>query len=86
MLHGDLVAFDHHSEPRSGSTPHETYRATLGGRTPEGDFSTVIITRQGEGRDARVWLTFCGAIKTTTVLTDREAVELCELLGKATGG
>lgn len=43
----------------------------------------MIITRQGLGIDARVWLTFDGAIKTTTVLTDHKVAELRELLGKA---
>jgi hypothetical protein len=54
------------------------------GRTPSGESATVIITRQGLGSDARVWLTFDGAIKTTTVLTDQKVAELRELLGKAT--
>jgi hypothetical protein len=44
----------------------------------------VIVTRQGAGRDARVWLTFCGALKTTVAMTDEEASQLCELLGKST--
>ena len=72
------------SEPRSGSTPAETYRAALAGRTPEGDRSTLIVTRQGVGSEGRVWLTFHGAIKTTVEMTDREAARLRELLGEAT--
>ena len=80
----DLVTFDHFSEPRSGSTPAEVYRAVFQGRTPSGESNTVIITRQGMGRDARVWLTFCGALKTTVVMTDDEASRFCELLDKAT--
>lgn len=68
---------------RHGSTPHETYRGTVEGRTPSGESATVIITRQGLGIDARVWLTFDGAIKTTTVLTDQKVAELRELLGGA---
>lgn len=68
----------------SGSTPDESFRATLRTRTAEGDFATVIVTRQGLGRAGRVWLTFDGAIKTTAVMTDPETEELVEMLGKAT--
>ena len=84
MPDSDLVTDDHFSNPRSGSTPHETYRATLTGRTPTGADSTLIVTRQGVGNDGRVWLTFDGAIKTTVVMTDLEAVELWKLIGEAT--
>ncbi len=69
----------------SGSTSAEVFRGVLQGRTVEGDSATVIVTRQGLGIDARVWLTFDGAIKTTVVMTDAETGELRELLGKATG-
>lgn len=68
----------------SGSTPDETFRATLQARTPDGAYSTVIITRQGLGRAGRVWLTFNGAVKTTVVMTDPETGQLAELLGEAT--
>ncbi len=60
------------------------FRAALMGRTPEDDSSTLIITRQGLGRDGRVWLTFDGAIRTTTVMTDQEVAELRKLLDQAT--
>ncbi len=63
----------------------ETFRATMRGRTPEGDFATVIVLRRGEGLDARVWLTFNGAIKTTVVMTNTETEELAGLLGDAQG-
>jgi hypothetical protein len=69
--------------PVSGSTPAETFRAALLGRTPEGEPSTVIVTRQGTGQSGRVWLTFNGAIKTTVVMTDGETAQLSELLDKA---
>jgi hypothetical protein len=69
---------------RSGSTPDETFRAALTGRTPDDADATLIITRQGLGRDGRVWLTFNGGIQTTTVLTDEEVAELRELLDAAT--
>ncbi len=70
--------------PVSGSTPAETFRGTFPGRTPEGELSTVIVTRQGTGSNGRVWLTFNGAIKTTVVMTNPETAQLCELLSKAT--
>jgi hypothetical protein len=86
MLNSDLVTGDQFMEPRSGSTPAETFRGTLTGSTPDGADSTLIVTRQGVGSAGRVWLTFDGAIKTTAVLTDRETAGLRELLGAATGG
>lgn len=61
----------------------ETFRATMQGRTPEGDRATVIVLRRGMGSTARVWLTFSGAIKTTVVMTNPETAELVELLGDA---
>jgi hypothetical protein len=67
-----------------GSTPDETFRATMRSRTPDGEPHTVIVTRQGLGNAGRVWLTFNGAIKTTVVMTDPETVQLCELLTTAT--
>lgn len=70
-------------QPRHGSTPAETFRGALAGRTLAGECATVIVTRQGLGLDARVWLTFNGAIKTTVVMTDREVAKLRELLGGA---
>jgi hypothetical protein len=68
----------------SGSTPDETFRATMRSCTPNGEPHTVIVTRQGLGNAGRVWLTFNGAIKTTVVMTNPETVQLCELLTKAT--
>jgi hypothetical protein len=65
------------------SSLDETFRATIRGRTPEGDFSTVIVLRRGLGQAGRVWLTFNGAIKTTVVMTDLETEQLMELLGDA---
>lgn len=67
----------------SGSMSDETYRGTMQGRTPDGQPATVIVTRQGLGRDGRVWLTFNGAIKTTVVMTNGETGQLSELLDKA---
>lgn len=64
----------------------ETFREALRVRTPEGDFTTLIILRRGLGRAGRVWLTFDGAIRTTAVLTDGEAASLAGLLGDARGG
>jgi hypothetical protein len=70
--------------PHCGSTPHETFRAALTGRTPDGENSTLIDTRQGQGGDARVWLSFNGGIRTTVTMTDDETGELIELLDRAT--
>ncbi len=71
-------------QPRSGSTHAEVFRAVFPGRTPDGEANTLIVTRQGQGRAGRVWLTFAGALRTTVALTDPEAEELRELLGAAT--
>lgn len=70
----------------SGSSSVETFRGTMRGRTPDGDPTTVIVTRRGLGRDGRAWLTFDGAIKTTVVMTDEETEQLVELLAAATDG
>ena len=84
MPNSDLVTCDHFAEPRSGSTPAKVFRAVFPGSTPDGDLNTVIVTRQGVGRDARVWLTFCGVLHTTVSMTDQEAAQFRELLGQAT--
>lgn len=55
------------------------------GRTPEGEPTTLIITRKGAGRAGRTCLTFDGGIKTTLVLTDLESGQLTELLEDAGG-
>jgi hypothetical protein len=68
----------------SGSTREETFRAVMRLRTPEGETATVIVTTQGVGSEARVWLTFSGAIQTTAVMTHGETGTMRELLGKAT--
>jgi hypothetical protein len=65
------------------STPDETFRATLRGQTPEGEPSTLIVTRQGLGHAGRAWLTFNGAMTTTVALTDQEAGQLARLLEDA---
>lgn len=63
----------------------ETYRATLQGRTTDGEPATIIVTRQGLGHAGRVWLTFQGALKATSVLTDQDALGLAGLLSDAAG-
>ncbi len=83
MLKSDLVTSDH-LEPRSGSTPTEVFRAVFPGRNPDGEANTLIVTRQGQGQAARVWLTFVGALRTTVALTDPEAEQVAQLLGAAT--
>ncbi|MGH3903315.1 MAG: hypothetical protein ACRDTE_03830 [Pseudonocardiaceae bacterium] len=56
------------------------------GRTPDGEPTTLIVTRKGLGQAGRTWLTFDGAIKTTVMLTDPEAGHLAELLDDASSG
>lgn len=63
--------------------PDETFRGTMRGRTPDGEFTTLIVLRRGLGGAGRVWLTFDGAIRTTVVMTDGEADELVGLIGDA---
>ncbi len=49
----------------------ETFRGTLAARTPEPTVpATLIVTRQGLGRAALVWLTLAGSIRCTAVLSD----------------
>lgn len=66
--------------------PDETFRGTLQARTPEGEFTTMIVMRRGLGHAGRVWLTFDGAIKTTVVMTNAETEQMGELLDKAMVG
>lgn len=54
----------------------ESYRATIGLRTPEGELTTVIVMRRG----CSVWITFDGAIRTTAVMSDSEAGQLVEAI------
>lgn len=63
----------------------EIFRATMQGRTPEGEITTLIVLRRGLGRGGRVWLTFQGAIATTVVMTDPEAGTLIGLINDAQG-
>jgi hypothetical protein len=65
------------------STPQETFRATLPTSTPDGERATVIVTRQGQGSDGRVWVTFSGARLTTAVMTDKDAEHLVRLVSDA---
>jgi len=64
----------------------ERFRATLQVRNPDGEWSTLIVTRQGWGSEGRTWLTFDGGWKATAVLTDQQASELMGQLGQASGG
>ena len=61
----------------------ETFRGTMQGHTPEHDSATVIVTRKGLGRGARVWLTFYGSIRATMVMTDQQTGRLMDLLEAA---
>lgn len=69
-----------------GSTPDETFRASLHAGTPEDGPATLVVTRQGLGRAGRVWLMLGGAtVATTLVLTDDQADELAALITAARG-
>ncbi|MGH3914221.1 MAG: hypothetical protein ACRDTC_12565 [Pseudonocardiaceae bacterium] len=59
----------------------ESYRATIGLRTPDGERTTVIIMRRG----CSVWVTLNGAIRTTVVMNDPEAGQLVDLITTARG-
>ena len=61
----------------------ETFRATLRTSTPDGERATVIVTRQGQGFDGRVWVTFSGAWVTTAVMTDADAECLIRFVSDA---
>lgn len=68
----------------TGLTPRdESYRATVAASTPDGGECTVVVTRQGHGRTARVWLTTGASVLSTVVLTADEAGNLAELLTTA---
>ena len=64
------------------STPEETFRGRKRGQTPEGESTSLIATRKGLGCAGLTWWpTFNGAIRTTIVLTDQEAMQPAGLLG-----
>lgn len=65
------------------STPYEMFRATLPATTPDGTRATIIITRQGQGSEGRVWVTFSGAWVTTAVMTDEETERFVQLVSDA---
>jgi hypothetical protein len=65
------------------STPHESYRAKLPARTPEGDATTVIITRQSAHRAGQVWVSLHGAWRGTVCFTDDETDQIGTLLAAA---
>jgi hypothetical protein len=57
----------------------ESYRATIGLRTPDGERATVIIMHRGQN----VWVTLNGAIRTTVVMSDPEAGHLVDVITTA---
>ncbi len=67
------------------STPYESFRAQLAARTPDGDATRVIVTRQSGHRAGRVWLTLYGSWRGTVCLADPEVDELVALLHRAKG-
>jgi hypothetical protein len=66
------------------SEPIEVYRGVLdGGFTALRERATLIVTRRGAGSEGRVWLTLDGGMKTTFVMTDKQAGNLNRLLDEA---
>ena len=57
----------------------ESYRATLAGRTPEGEAVRLIVTRQPDHQRGPVWLTFGSTVRSTAALPD---VDVDELVGQ----
>lgn len=57
----------------------ESYRATIGLHTPDGEPTTVIVMRRGH----TVWVTLDGAIRTTVVMRDPEAGHLVDTITTA---
>ncbi|HYZ08023.1 MAG: hypothetical protein LC799_23065 [Actinobacteria bacterium] len=65
------------------STRDETYRGMTTARMPDNETTRVIVTRQGLGRNGRVWLTTGATMLSTVVLTDDEAEQLIALVAAA---
>jgi hypothetical protein len=62
------------------STPHESYRAKIAARTPDGDTTTVIVTRQSGHRAGQVWVSLHGAWRGTVCFTDAEVDEVTAMM------
>jgi hypothetical protein len=59
----------------------ETFRRVVEDlRTPEGERCTLIVTARGDGSQWRIWLTFAGGIRSTAVLTSRQAAAVVAAL------
>ena len=73
---------------RTGNTtPYESYRAVMVARTPDGDDTEVVVTRQAvPGSRARVWLSVHGTLRGTVCLDGAAVRELRELLCAADEG
>ena len=73
---------------RTGNTtPYESYRAVMVARTPDGDDTEVVVTRQDvPGSRARVWLSVHGTRAGTACLDGASVSELRELLRAADEG
>lgn len=66
------------------STPYEHFRAVMVARTPDGETTEVIVTRQDvPGSRARVWLSVHGTLEGTVCLDEDAVRGLRELLGAA---
>lgn len=68
----------------TGPDARETFRRVVEDlRTPEGARCTLIITGRGDGDRWRIWLTFAGGIRSTVVLTSRQAAAVVSALTAA---
>jgi hypothetical protein len=54
-------------------------------QTPEDGPATLIVTRQGHGGAARMWLTLDGSIRATAVLDDQDVNQLASKLRMESG-
>jgi len=69
------------------STPYEHFRAVMPARTPDGDDTEVVVTRQDvPGSRARVWLSVHGIRRATACLDEAAVHELREMLCVADEG
>jgi hypothetical protein len=68
----------------TGPDARESFRRVVEDlRTPEGERCTLIITGRGGGSQWRIWLTFAGGIRSTAVLTSRQAAAVVSALTEA---
>ncbi len=67
----------------SSTPPYEAFRISLPSRTPDGEITTLIVTRQAGWERGRIWLTLYGSWRGTVCLTDDEVDQLRKHLAMA---